>query len=43
MLFTMLGLVALIFAVTVAKIQDGHLMEAFDHTYRASALPPIEE
>lgn len=38
----MAGFVAVVFGVTVVKIQNGHLMEAFDHTPRASLAPRIE-
>ncbi|MEM9716915.1 MAG: cytochrome C oxidase assembly protein [Pseudomonadota bacterium] len=32
--FFLLGFVALVFAITVAKMMAGHNMEAFDHVYR---------
>ena len=31
---TLVGFVALVFAMTVAKMMAGHNMEAFDHVYR---------
>jgi hypothetical protein len=36
-------LVALIFAVTLVKLRRGDSMEAFDHGFRASMLPVVEE
>ena len=32
------GFVVLVFAITLVKLADGHLMEAFDHTVRPSLL-----
>ncbi len=32
------GFVILVFAVTVVKMSDGHMMEAFDHAVRPSLL-----
>lgn len=32
------GFAVLIFGITVAKLADGNLMEAFDHTVRPSLL-----
>ncbi len=34
--------VILVFLMTMAKIRQGSLMQAFDHTYRAS-LAPLDE
>ena len=31
--------VALVFGLSIAKIENGDMMEAFDHTQRSSALP----
>jgi len=31
---TLVAFVALVFAITVAKMMAGHNMEAFDHVYR---------
>jgi hypothetical protein len=36
------GVVALIFAVTVVKLQHGQSMEGFDHQFRPSMLPATE-
>ena len=33
------ALVALVFGLTVVKVQQGDLMQAFDHQPRASMLP----
>ncbi len=33
------GFVALVFALTVVKVRQGDLMEAYDHQPRVSALP----
>lgn len=39
-LFVVLGaFVALVFGLTVVKVQQGHLMEAFDHQPRVSLVP----
>lgn len=35
----LLGFIVLIFAVTYVKMSGGSMMEGFDHTFRASALP----
>lgn len=32
--------VALVFGLSIVKIEQGDMMEAFDHQPRASALPP---
>lgn len=36
------GFAVLIFGITVVKISDGSLMEAYDHQPRASQLPITE-
>ena len=36
------GFVALVFAITVAKMMNGQSMEAFDHTTRYSIEPTAE-
>ena len=44
-LFVSLGLVAfvvLVFAITIAKLQDGQLLEGFDHSYRSSLVEADE-
>lgn len=33
--------VALVFGLSIAKIRQGDLMQAFDHQPRASVLPPV--
>lgn len=35
--------VALIFAVTIVKLDQGHPIEGFDHTYRPQLAPPAED
>lgn len=35
----LIGFIAIIFGLTVAKVTDGHLMQAFDHKPRTSILP----
>ncbi|RED18132.1 hypothetical protein [Pontivivens insulae] len=42
-LIILLSFVALIFAVTMVKMQNGASMEAFDHAPRATLLPLEEE
>ena len=40
-LFVSLGLVVfvvLVFAITIAKLQNGQLLEGFDHSYRSSLI-----
>lgn len=40
-----IGMAVMVFAVTIVKVQNGGMIEGFDHTYRASVLPitePIE-
>ena len=44
-IFVSLALVAfvfLVFAISIAKFQDGRLIEGFDHSYRATLLK-VEE
>ncbi|WEF26006.1 hypothetical protein [Paracoccus sp. S3-43] len=38
----LLAFVALVFGLTVVKVQQGDMMEAFDHQPRVSVLPPEE-
>ena len=38
----LLAFVALVFAITVAKMMAGHNMEAFDHVYRPQIDTGIE-
>ena len=35
----LLGFVGLVFAITVVKISNGAMLEAFDHSYRISVTP----
>lgn len=35
--------VVMIFAVTVVKLSQGHMIEGFDHTLRSSILPAVEK
>lgn len=37
------ALVLLIFAVTFVKLRQGDMMEGFDHTFRPSMLPAVED
>lgn len=37
------GFVALVFGLTVVKVRQGDLMEAYDHQPRVSVLPREEE
>ena len=39
----LIAFVALVFALTVVKVSQGHLMEAYDHQPRTSLLPPEPE
>lgn len=39
---TLLAFVGLIFGITVVKISNGGMMEAYDHQPRASQLPITE-
>ena len=43
MLLILLAFVALIFAVTIVKMQNGASMEAFDHVVRPSILPRVDQ
>ena len=36
----LVAFVALVFALTVVKVQQGDMMEGFDHQPRTSVLPP---
>lgn len=36
----LVAFVALVFGLTVVKVQQGDLMEAYDHQPRVSILPP---
>ena len=38
----LVAFVALVFGLTVVKVQNGSTMEAFDHQPRVSTLPPEE-
>ncbi|MGN7869846.1 hypothetical protein [Paracoccus sp. 22332] len=38
----LLAFVALVFGLTVVKVQQGDMMEAFDHQPRVSVLPAEE-
>lgn len=38
----LVGFVALVFGLTIAKIQGGDLMEGYDHQPRTSILPKEE-
>ncbi|AGT08025.1 hypothetical protein [Paracoccus aminophilus] len=42
LLVVLLMFVALVFGLSIVKIQQGDLMEGFDHQFRASALPRTE-
>lgn len=37
------ALVVMIFAVTVVKLSQGHMIEGFDHSLRPSLLPAVQE
>ena len=39
----LLGFVALVFGVTVVKMSNGAMLEAFDHSYRISVMPVADE
>ncbi|MFM7334497.1 MAG: hypothetical protein ACKO2N_21445 [Tabrizicola sp.] len=39
---TLLAFVALVFALTVVKVQRGDPMQGFDHTYQPAMLPKEE-
>ncbi|MEM7724123.1 MAG: hypothetical protein AAF376_17380 [Pseudomonadota bacterium] len=38
----LVGFMAIVFGLTIAKIRQGASMEAFDHQPRVSVTPPIE-
>ncbi|MBW7056897.1 hypothetical protein KY389_09340 [Paracoccus bogoriensis] len=38
----LIAFVALVFALTVVKVRQGHMLEAFDHQPRLSLLPAEE-
>ncbi|RJL03956.1 hypothetical protein D3P06_10055 [Paracoccus aestuarii] len=38
----LIGFVGLVFALTVVKVQQGSMLEAFDHQPRVSLLPAEE-
>jgi len=38
----LIGFIAIVFGLTIAKIRQGASMEAFDHTPRVSVTPPVE-
>lgn len=38
-----MGFVALVFGVTVVKMSNGAMLEAFDHSYRISVTPVADE
>ncbi len=40
---TLMGFVAIVFALTISKIQNGGSMEAFDHSVRPSITEPEEQ
>lgn len=42
-LVMLVALAGLIFGITVVKISNGSLMEAYDHQPRASVLPVTEQ
>jgi ferric-dicitrate binding protein FerR (iron transport regulator) len=39
----LVGFVALVFALTVVKVQQGDLMEGYDHQPRVSVTPAVPE
>jgi hypothetical protein len=39
---SLVGFAAIVFGLTVAKIQQGASMEAFDHAPHVSITPPVE-
>jgi len=39
----LVGFIAIVFGLTVAKIRQGASMEAFDHQPRVSVTPPVED
>jgi hypothetical protein len=40
---SLLAFAAVVFGLTIAKIQEGASMEAYDHQPRVSITPPVEE
>ncbi len=38
----LLAFIVLVFGITIAKLQDGQLVEGFDHSYRATLLKAEE-
>ncbi len=36
---TLLAFIALVFGLTIAKVQSGGTIEAYDHTFRPALLP----
>lgn len=40
---SLVGFAAIVFGLTIAKIQEGASMEAFDHQPRVSITPIVEE
>ena len=40
--WALVGFVVLVFAITVVKMSDGHMMEGFDHQVRPSLLDADE-
>jgi hypothetical protein len=39
---SLVGFAVIVFGLTVAKIREGAMMEAYDHTPRVSMTPPVE-
>ena len=39
---SLVGFAVIVFGLTIAKIREGALMEAYDHTPRVSITPPVE-
>jgi len=39
---TLLAFIFLVFGLTIAKVQGGGTIEAFDHTYRPSLDPAVQ-
>jgi len=39
----LVGFIAIVFGLTVAKIREGASMEAYDHVPRVSITPPVED
>lgn len=40
---SLVGFAMIVFGLTVAKIRQGSLMEAYDHQPRVSVTPPVED